>query len=212
MQPTLRAARRFTRLAVWAPREFIASSPGAFDTLITKHSRHIFRVFLHLRVFFLSILASTVFGSQIEFANACVCKCLELANRYEREASVVLTDHKSADLIGALDDFNVEMRKNFCKRFRKLWSLISAVGEHRLQKWKHAEQRRHHENAAIAILNVGRMNDGVEQETYCVDKNVPLLALDLSATSSLSLLARIVAVRINARPPPPAQRPDRRTS
>jgi hypothetical protein len=54
------------------------------------------------------------------------------------------------------------------------------------------------------------MNDGVEQETYCVDKNVPLLALDLSATSSLSLLARIVAVRINARPPP-AQRPDRRT-
>jgi hypothetical protein len=30
------------------------------------------------------------FASQIEFANACVCKCLELANRYEREASVVL--------------------------------------------------------------------------------------------------------------------------
>jgi hypothetical protein len=42
-------------------------------------------------------------------------------------------------------------------------------------------------------LNVGRMNDGVEQEAYCVDKNVPLLALDL--------LARIVPVRINARPP-----------
>jgi hypothetical protein len=45
------------------------------------------------------------------------------------------------------------------------------------------------------------MNDGVEQEAYCIDKNVPLLALDLSATSSLSLLARIVPVRINARPP-----------
>src|SRR5580693_4346838 len=77
---------------------------------------------------FQSILASSVFlhrpyseyASQIEFAKACVCKCLELANRYQREASVVLTDHKSADLIGALDDFNVEMRKNFCKRFRKL--------------------------------------------------------------------------------------------
>src|SRR5437868_10724512 len=85
------------------------------------------------------------------------------------------------------------MRKNFCKRFRKFWSLISAVGEQRLKKWKHAEQCRHHENASIAILNVGRMNDGVEKETYCVDKNVPLLALDL--------LSRIVAVRINARPP-----------
>jgi hypothetical protein len=37
--------------------------------------------------------------------------------------------------------------------------------------------------------------------SFAVDKNVPLLALDLSATSSLSLLARIVPVRINARPP-----------
>ena len=45
------------------------------------------------------------------------------------------------------------------------------------------------------------MNDGVEQQAYCVDKNVPLLAFDLSATSSLSLLARIVPVRINERPP-----------
>jgi hypothetical protein len=37
------------------------------------------------------------------------------------------------------------------------------------------------------------MNDGVEQQAYRVDKNVPLLALDL--------LACIVPVRINARPP-----------
>jgi hypothetical protein len=28
MQPTLRTARRFTRLAVWAPREFIAPKKG----------------------------------------------------------------------------------------------------------------------------------------------------------------------------------------
>ena len=54
--------------------------------------------------------------------------------------------------------------QNFCKRFGKLRSLISAVGEQRLQKGKHSEQGRHDENATIAILNVGRMNDGVEQE------------------------------------------------
>jgi hypothetical protein len=42
--------------------------------------------------------------------------------------------------------------------------LITAVGEQRLQKGKHAEQCFHDENASIAILNVGRMNDGVEQE------------------------------------------------
>jgi len=55
---------------------------------------------------------------------------------------------KSADLIGTFDDFNVEMRQNFCMRFRKFWSWISAVGEERLQKWGHAEQCSHDENAS----------------------------------------------------------------
>src|SRR6266404_1147135 len=83
--------------------------------------------------------------------------------------------------------------RTFCNCFRKFRPFISAVDEQRLQKWKHAEQCRHDESAAIAILDIGRMNNGVEQQAYCVDKNVPLLALDL--------LARIVPVRINARPP-----------
>src|SRR6266478_2652330 len=69
----------------------------------------------------------------------------------------------AATVEDGFDDFDVEMRQNFCKRLRKFWSLISAVGEQRLQKWKHPEQCRHDEDAAIAILNVGRMNDGVEQ-------------------------------------------------
>ena len=56
------------------------------------------------------------------------------------------------------------MRQNVCKRFRKLRSLISAVGEELFQKRKHPKQGRHDENAAIAILNIGQMNDGVEQE------------------------------------------------
>src|SRR3974390_1599211 len=79
-------------------------------------------------------------------------------------------------------------RQNFCKRFRKFRPLISAVGEERLQKWKHPEQCRHDENASVAILNVGRMNNGVGEEASCTTKNVPLLALDL--------LTRIVPVRI----------------
>jgi hypothetical protein len=45
-----------------------------------------------------------------------------------------------------------------------LWSLISAVGEKFIQERKHPEQRRHDENATIAILDIGRMNDGVQQE------------------------------------------------
>jgi len=42
--------------------------------------------------------------------------------------------------------------------------LISAVSKQRLQKGKHAEQCRHDEDTSITILNVGRMNDGVEQQ------------------------------------------------
>ena len=56
------------------------------------------------------------------------------------------------------------MRKDFCECVGKLWSLIAAIGKQLVQKWKHPEQRRHDENAAIAILDVGRMDDGVEQK------------------------------------------------
>jgi hypothetical protein len=45
------------------------------------------------------------------------------------------------------------------------------------------------------------MNDGMNQQALRIDENVPLLALDLSATSSLSLLSRVVARRINRSPP-----------
>ncbi len=56
------------------------------------------------------------------------------------------------------------MRKNFCQRVGELRSLIAAVSEELFQEGKHPKQRRHDENAAIAILDIGRMNDGVEQE------------------------------------------------
>ena len=66
--------------------------------------------------------------------------------------------------IGSLDDFNVKVRENFFERVGELRSLISAVSEQRLQKGKHPEQRRHDENAAIAILDMGRVDDGVQQQ------------------------------------------------
>jgi hypothetical protein len=50
-------------------------------------------------------------------------------------------------------------------------------------------------------LNVSGMNDGMNQQALRIDENVPILALDLSATSSLSLLSRVVARRINRSPP-----------
>jgi hypothetical protein len=63
------------------------------------------------------------------------------------------------------------MRQKLLQALSQSRSLVSAVGER-----KHAEQCRHNENASIAILNVGRMNDGVEK-TQCVDKNARFLPL-----------------------------------
>ncbi len=42
--------------------------------------------------------------------------------------------------------------------------LVGTVSKELVQKRIGAEQTRHDKNAAIAILNIGRMNDGVEQE------------------------------------------------
>jgi len=62
-----------------------------------------------------------------------------------------------------------------------------------LEEWKLAKQRGEQQQAAIAVLNVGGMDDGVQQQTECIDQNMPLLALDQ--------LAGIEAMRIDAGPP-----------
>ena len=54
-------------------------------------------------------------------------------------------------------------------------------------------QGRKQHNATVAILDIGGMNDSVEQQTQRIYENMALLALDL--------LARIVAMRIDAGPP-----------
>jgi len=45
-------------------------------------------------------------------------------------------------LIGALDDFDVELRQRVSEGFLKLRSLVAAVGKELFQKWEQAEQRR----------------------------------------------------------------------
>ena len=62
-----------------------------------------------------------------------------------------------------------------------------------MKKGKHPEQGCQQQDAAIAILDIGAMNDGVQQQTQRVYEYMALLALDL--------LARIIAMRIDTRPP-----------
>jgi len=63
--------------------------------------------------------------------------------------------------------------------------LVSTVCEEFLQKWEPTEQGPQDQDAAIAVLYTGRMDNGVKQEPYRIDQDVALLALDF--------LARIVA-------------------
>ena len=93
----------------------------------------------------------------------------------------------------ALLHFGLETAKDFGEPVGKNWTLIGAVGKQLLEEWKLAKQRGEQQQAAIAVLNVGGMDDGVQQQTECIDQNMPLLALDQ--------LAGIEAMRIDAGPP-----------
>ena len=85
------------------------------------------------------------------------------------------------------------MRQDFFERVVELAPLIAGVSEQRLQERIHPEQGRKQQDAAVAILDVSGMNDGVEQQTQRIYENMALLALDL--------FARIIAMRIDAGPP-----------
>jgi len=85
------------------------------------------------------------------------------------------------------------VRQDFFQRVVELAPLIAGVSEQRLQERIHPEQGRKQQDAAVAILDVSGMNDGVQQQTQRIYQNVALLALDL--------FARIIAMRIDADPP-----------
>ena len=96
-------------------------------------------------------------------------------------------------MIGSLDDLDIQALEDSPQRILESGALISAIGVEIEKEGIKAEQRCHHQHAAVAILDIGGMDEGVHQEALRVDENMPLLALDL--------LARIVAVRVDARPP-----------
>ena len=96
-------------------------------------------------------------------------------------------------MIGAFDDFSLEVGQDFRQRNLELWPLIASVGEQLLQERIHPEQGRKQQDAAVAILDIGGMHDRVQQQTQRIYQKMALLALDL--------LARIIAMRIDAGPP-----------
>ena len=96
-------------------------------------------------------------------------------------------------MIRALDDFDIHLCHDFRHRAAEHRALIAAIGVEFQQERIKAEHGRHHQHATIAILNVGGVHDGVDQQALGIDENMPLLALDL--------LSRVVTRRIDRGPP-----------
>ena len=70
--------------------------------------------------------------------------------------------YKSFGVIGALDDFSFEIGKDFRQGLLEFRSLIAAVGKQLFQERIHSEQCRKKQNASVAVLDIGRMNNGVQ--------------------------------------------------
>ena len=92
----------------------------------------------------------------------------------------------------ALDDFDGPIAALRCFQCGA-WPLVACIGEDAQDERKQcARTRVENERRPIAVLDIGRMNNGVQQKAECIFENVALLASDL--------FPRIEATRIDARP------------
>ena len=102
-------------------------------------------------------------------------------------------DNKIPGAVRALDDFNGQIRHRPGGAVMKDRSAISAVGELPAREGELPEQRRHHDNATTAILNISASHQRVQHEAQGVDQDMTLLALDQ--------LAGIETMWVDAGPP-----------
>jgi hypothetical protein len=76
----------------------------------------------------------------------------------------------------------------------QLFAAVGAVGEDRLQKGKEpARLAVQNQKGAVAVLQVGRMDGDGKDQAEGIDEEMALLAFDL--------LARVIARRVDVRPP-----------
>jgi hypothetical protein len=94
--------------------------------------------------------------------------------------------------IGSLYDLQLP-RSGAPDHERHLSTGIATVSKDALDEWEQSSRPAQQLKCSITVLNIGGMNDDVQQETKRVDQDVPLATLDL--------LARVVARRIEPRPP-----------
>ena len=100
---------------------------------------------------------------------------------------------KAFGMITTFDDFHNQIVDGVDGTALKHRSSIRAVGEQFAQEWELSEQSGHHQDTAVAVLNVSSGHQCMQQQAQCIDQDVTLLALDQ--------LARIKAVRVDTRAP-----------
>lgn len=94
--------------------------------------------------------------------------------------------------LGTLDDFDLP-GADVGDDLRDAWPLVCGIGEELDDRREAALGVAQQAADAIAILQVGAMDDDVQQQAEGVDDDVPLAAGDL--------LARVVALRVDRGPP-----------
>ena len=102
-------------------------------------------------------------------------------------------DHKTLGTCRGLDDLDRQIGHRFGSAVVEDGSGVSAIGEQLAQERELSEQRGQQQGAAVAILNIGRRHQRVQQQALGVDQDMTLLALDQ--------LAAIKARRVDAAPP-----------
>jgi hypothetical protein len=101
--------------------------------------------------------------------------------------------HDELAHIRPLDDLDVDPAADALQSRLELRPLVTAVSIELEQERIHAEQGAHQQHTAITVLDVGGMDNRVQQKALSIYKDMALLALDL--------FARIEASRVNRAPP-----------
>ena len=102
-------------------------------------------------------------------------------------------DFKPRGGVRSLHNRDGKSRQGFRQRVTEFRTLISAVGEQLLKERIKAEHGRHDKYPSVTVLDICRMNDRVQQQSYRINEDMPFLSLDP--------LARVVTIGIDAGPP-----------
>ena len=100
--------------------------------------------------------------------------------------------HDEFAFVGSFEDLDIDLPADPSQAALELWALVATVGIKLEQEWEQPEHCRHQQHAAVAILDIGGMDDGEHQQALGIDQHVTLLALDL--------FPRIVAMPVVAPP------------